>query len=127
MSKQQPTPSLQGFCHCGSVCITLPFAPDEAIDCNCSFCRRSAGIWAYYGFGQVSVLGHPENTEAYIWGERTLRNLRCKSCGVVTHWEPLEPKPGDRHGINLRNFEPELLESVVVRRFDGADTWTFLD
>jgi len=24
--------------------------------------------------------------------------------------------------VNLRNFEPALLESVVVRRFDGADT-----
>jgi hypothetical protein len=29
--------------------------------------------------------------------------------------------------VNLRNFDPKLLESVVVRRFDGADTWTFLD
>jgi hypothetical protein len=29
--------------------------------------------------------------------------------------------------VNLRNFEPKLVDSVVVRRFDGADTWTFLD
>jgi hypothetical protein len=27
----------------------------------------------------------------------------------------------------LRNFDPKLLESVLVRRFDGADTWKFLD
>jgi hypothetical protein len=75
----------------------------------------------------VSVQGHPENTEDYIWGDRTLRNVRCKTCGIVTHWEPLELKPGARHGVNLRNFEPELLKSVVVRHFDGADTWTLLD
>ncbi len=46
---------------------------------------------------------------------------------MVTHWEPLDLKPGARHGVNLRNFEPKLQESVVVRRFDCADTWTFLD
>ena len=29
--------------------------------------------------------------------------------------------------MNLRNFDPKMLESVHVRRFDGADTWEFLD
>jgi len=53
--------------------------------------------------------------------------VRCRICGIVTHWEPLEPEPGARQGVNLRNFEPALLDSVVVRRFDGADTWKFLD
>jgi hypothetical protein len=81
----------------------------------------------YYEFGTVLVQGHPENTEEYVWGDRTLRNIRCKTCGIVTHWEPLDPKPGARHGVNLRNFDPKLLESVPVRRFDGAETWTFLE
>ena len=127
MNHEQPTPSLQGSCHCGAVRLTLPTAPDKATSCNCSLCRRTGGIWAYYQFGTVSVQGHPENTESYIWGDRTLRNVRCKICGIVTHWEPLKPEPGARHGVNLRNFEPAVLESVVVRRFDGADTWKFLD
>jgi hypothetical protein len=29
--------------------------------------------------------------------------------------------------VNLRNFDPKILESVQIRRFDGADTWQFLD
>jgi len=120
-------PSLDGSCHCGAVRLTLPAAPVTATSCNCSLCRRSGGIWAYYPFGTVAIQGHPEHTEEYIWGDRTLRNVRCKTCGVVTHWEPLQPDPGARHGVNLRNFEPVLLESVIVRRFDGAHRWTFLD
>ncbi|QDH71273.1 GFA family protein [Marilutibacter alkalisoli] len=127
MSHELPTPSLHGSCHCGAVRITLPFLPGEATSCNCSLCRRSGVICAYYELGTVSVQGHPENTEDYVWGDRTLRNVRCRTCGIFTHWEPLDPKPGARHGVNLRNFEPKILESVVVRRFDGADTWTFLD
>jgi hypothetical protein len=29
--------------------------------------------------------------------------------------------------VNLRNFDAKILESVQIRRFDGADTWQFLD
>ena len=75
----------------------------------------------------MRIEGHPENTDEYIWGDKTLRTVRCKTCGVATHWEPLAPEPGQKHGVNLRNFEPGLLASVQVRRFDGADTWTFID
>jgi hypothetical protein len=126
--RPEPTPpSLHGACHCGAVRLTLPAAPDQATDCNCSLCRRLAGLWAYYTFGSVRIEGHPENTADYIWGDRTLRTVRCRTCGVVTHWEPLAPQPGDKHGVNLRNFEPALLRPVKVRHFDGADTWTYID
>jgi hypothetical protein len=125
-NKQSPT-SLEGSCHCGAVHITLPAAPETATRCNCSLCRRTGGVWAYYELGTVTIHGHPENTEGYVWGDRTLINFRCKVCGIFTHWEPLEPASGARHGVNLCNFEPELLASVPVRRFDGADTWKFLD
>jgi hypothetical protein len=127
MSPDKSQPSLQGSCHCGAVRLVLPAAPGTATSSNCSLCRRTGGIWAYYEFGSICIQGHPENTEGYVWGDRTLTNFRCRTCGVATHWEPIEPVPGARHGVNLRNFEPGLLASVVVRRFDGADTWTFLD
>jgi hypothetical protein len=48
-------------------------------------------------------------------------------CGSVTHWEPIEPTADGRHGVNLANFDPRLIASVRVRRFDGADTWKFID
>ncbi|EKE70211.1 glutathione-dependent formaldehyde-activating protein [Gallaecimonas xiamenensis 3-C-1] len=127
MSNKRPSSPLQGSCHCGAVRLTLPAAPEMASSCNCSLCRRTGGIWAYYQLGSVVIQGHPGNTESYTWGDRSMRNFRCKTCGIITHWEPIEPTPGSRHGVNLRNFEPELLASVVVRQFDGADTWQFLD
>jgi hypothetical protein len=62
-----------------------------------------------------------------VQGDRTLRTVRCRTCGIATHWEPLVPNSDNRHGVNLNNFDPALLAQVEVRRFDGADTWTFLD
>lgn len=122
-----PISSLQGSCHCGAVRLTLPQAPEKATRCNCSICRRLGGLWSYDEFGTVDIQGHPEHTEAYIWGDRTLRTVRCRTCGLATHWEPLDPQPGSRHGVNLNNFDPALVQGVPVRHFDGADTWTFLD
>ena len=127
MSEQPSSPSLEGACHCGAVRLSLPAPPATATSCNCSLCRRTGGIWAFYGLGSVRIQGHPANTEPYLWGDRSLVNYRCKVCGVATHWEPVDALPGARHGVNLRNFEPALLDSVNVRRFDGADTWSFLD
>ncbi|ODU99221.1 MAG: aldehyde-activating protein [Rubrivivax sp. SCN 70-15] len=123
----RPEPSLYGACHSGAVRLRLPFPPEKAIRCNCSICRRLGAVLAYYEFGTVAIEGQPEHTAAYIQGDRTLGTFRCKTCGVPTHWEPLAPQPGARHGVSLNNFEPWLLESVPVRRFDGAETWTFLD
>lgn len=118
---------LVGSCHCGAVTLTLPSLPEMATRCNCSLCRRVAGLWAYYPFGSVQISGHPENTQDYVKGDRTLRTIRCATCGCVTHWEPMTPEPGARHGVNLRNFAPEWVAAVRVRDFDGADTWRFLD
>lgn len=118
---------LEGACHCGAVRLRLPGPPLKATRCNCSLCRRVGAVWAYYTFGSVAIEGHPEHTEDYVQGDRTLRTVRCRTCGVVTHWEPLVPNGDNRHGVNLNNFDPALLAAVQVRRFDGADTWTFLD
>jgi len=117
----------QGACHCGAVRLTLPSTPEVATACNCSLCRRSGGPWVYFPLGTVKIEGHPECTTEYIWGDRTLRNIRCRTCGVVTHWEPMDPVACPRQGINLGNFEPALIAAVRVRRFDGAETWTFIE
>jgi len=75
---------LVGTCHCGAVTIELPSAPETSTSCNCSLCRRLGGLWAYYEFGTVRITGHPENTQEYIQGDKTLRTVRCATCGCTT-------------------------------------------
>ena len=118
--------AISGSCHCGAVRIVVPSAPDRVTDCNCSLCRRLGALWAYYDVGTVRVEGHPEMTSEYIWGDKTLRTVRCATCGCITHWEPLNAATG-RQGVNIRNFDAQILASVTIRRFDGADTWKYVD
>lgn len=77
--------------------------------------------------GSARVVGHPEHTAEYVWGPKTLRTLRCRHCGCVTHWEPLQSDENGQRGVNFRNFEPHVTASVRIRRFDGADSWAYLD
>ena len=118
---------LIGTCHCGNVRIEVPDKPWSLIDCNCSICRRYGALWALWDPATVRVVGHPDQTEEYVWGAKTLRTMRCRTCGCVTHWEPLGPGADARVGVNMRNFDPASIVGIKIRRFDGADSWSYLD
>lgn len=118
---------LEGTCHCGAVHIQVARKPRRLTSCNCSICRRYATLWAYYSRSQVTISASKGATAGYSWGDKRLRFVHCATCGCVTHWEPVDWSKGERMGINMRNFDPEQIESVRVRRLDGADTWEFLD
>ena len=117
----------EGSCHCGAVRLKLPSTPEVATDCNCSLCRRIGGPWVYFPVGTVEISSAPGATAAYVQGDRTMRTIHCTTCGCITHWEPVDPAAAGKQGVNLGNFDPALIAAVRVRRFDGADTWTFFD
>lgn len=110
-------------CHCGQVNLEIETAPTEVMDCNCSICRRYGTLTAHYSPKQVRVNGA---TETYIWGDKMLAFHRCTKCGCVTHTSAVG-HVSDRMGVNANLMEPEVLAQARVRRFDGADTWKYLD
>lgn len=118
---------LEASCHCGAVRITLPQPPEFLVECNCSICRRNGALWAFYESASIRLTGHAEHCTAYVWGQKTIRTLHCKHCGCATHWEPIAPASEWKYGVNMRNVEPSMLQGIRVRRFDGAENWTYLD
>ena len=118
---------LSATCHCGNVRVEIPGPPAEVTNCKCSICRRLGGLWGYYDVGAVKIFGHPVHTDDYVQGDRTLRVVRCRTCGCTTHWEPLDPEKHTRLGVNIRNFEPSAIGDVRIRLLDGADTWKYVD
>jgi len=117
---------IHASCHCGAVRMALPHAPAEVTNCNCSICRRYGVLWAYYPASQVRVLPADAATDTYRWGDRTIAFHRCCACGCVTHWSADDARQ-DRMGINARLLDPSVLAAARERRFDGADTWRYLD
>ena len=114
-------------CLCGAVHLEIAEAPQRLTDCNCSACRRLGALWAYYRPDQVTLVGAADATVAYSRGERLLEFHHCRICGCTTHWESTDKNNADRMGVNARLLPREALAGVPVRKFDGADTWKFLD
>ena len=79
----------------------------------------------YYRPDQVRIAEGPGATVPYVQGDRTLAMHHCPTCGCVTHWSSLTG--ADRMAVNARLIEERDIEGVRVRRFDGAETWRYLD
>jgi hypothetical protein len=117
----------EASCHCGQVRIEIAELPPTVTDCNCSICRRYGALWGYYRRDQVRLDAAPAALSAYVWGDRTIEFWHCRNCGCLTHWESVEKYPDSRCAINARMLPLETLQSLKVRKLDGADTWEYLD
>jgi len=113
-------------CHCGSITLEVPEAPETVTDCNCSICRRYGVLWAYYSPRRVRVSSGSGCTDVYMWNGRSIEFHRCHECGCVTHWSPVDASY-DRMGVNARLMPLDVLVRLRVRRLDGADTEKYLD
>ena len=118
---------IHSSCHCGAIQLEIEGAlPEYLLSCNCSICRRTGDLNAYYHPSKVKVIAKPEALHKYIWGDKMLAFVRCATCGCHSHWEGLDPKI-DRMGINARLFDNVDISKMRIRHFDGADTWKYLD
>lgn len=118
---------IQASCHCGALKLQIDSElPEKLTSCNCSICRRYGALMAYFLPDQIKVLAEPGAVQKYSW-DKGLAFVRCANCGCYSHWESLDPNFKDRMGVNARLFENVDLSQIRIRRFDGANTWTFLD
>ena len=116
---------ITGSCHCGAVRFSFDDTPEWATSCNCSVCRRLGTLWIYSEATNITFEG-AENTLAYAYGDKNLSFNSCKTCGCTTHWANLK-SPTGRMAVNLRMAEPSVVDTIPVRHFDGADTWSFVE
>lgn len=130
---------LTGSCHCGAVRIEVPAAPEWLGSCNCSICRRTGVLMAYYRPGTVKVEGE---TAAYLTGDRFIRIHHCRTCPCLTHWtanpealagelpEGVRAVLDERMGVNARLLDGFAVSDgrplfdgreIELRYFDNAD------
>jgi hypothetical protein len=118
---------IRGSCHCGSISFEITQKPKWLVDCNCSICRRVGALWAHVDIDSVTITPAQGGTIAYVHGDKMLAIHTCKDCGCTTHWENLKPEEFSLMAVNFRMCEADDAAEYRIRRFDGADTWAFLD
>jgi hypothetical protein len=118
--------SIEAACHCGAVHLNIATPPETVTDCDCSICRRYGVLWAYYSPKQVRIAAPADGTDIYMWNDRSIEFHRCKICGCVTHWAPVD-KDFDRMGVNARLMDKDVLAAARVRKLDGAISEKYVD
>ena len=118
---------INATCHCGNISINVAEKPESVTECNCSICRRYAAKWAYYTRRQVTINGTAEAMTAYSWGDRCIEFYHCNNCGCITHYESVEKLDDSRVAVNARMMPVDIVSDIPVKKFDGADTWKFIE
>lgn len=114
-------------CHCGNVKITTRKIPNSLLSCNCSICNRIGALWAYYKADEVVIDIKEAPTSIYLWDKREIELHYCPNCSCTTHYCSVDEDGKKRTVINARMAELKIMEEIPVKKFDGADTWKFLE
>jgi hypothetical protein len=119
---------IKGQCHCGTIKYEFRDTPPYANRCNCSICRRLGALWIYSDASNITIEGLNDSTSiSYSHGDMELDFRTCNTCGTTILWQQLAAPGEGRMALNLNMADLDVVNSIRVRHFDGADTWTHLD
>jgi hypothetical protein len=108
-----------GGCHCGRVRFEVDApASIEAVDCNCSMCRRFGYLHLIVEAKDFRLLAGEDVLAEYRFNTGTARHLFCSVCGVKSFYVPRSHPDG--WSVNVRCLDPATIRGVAVRPFDGA-------
>ena len=70
---------IRGSCHCGKIAYSLDAEPTEAIECNCSICRRKGGVLSAFDPDKFHLETSRDDIAVYTFGQHVIRHQFCKS------------------------------------------------
>ncbi|HVI25205.1 MAG TPA: GFA family protein [Xanthomonadaceae bacterium] len=111
----------QGSCHCGRIAFTVEGEVRDAIDCNCSLCRRRGGLLAFFPRAAFRLDSKAGDYATYRFHKETIAHHFCPTCGIAPFSEARNPKTGeDTVAVNVRCLPDVDLAALNVRQVDGA-------
>lgn len=110
-----------GSCHCGRIAFELEGEIAEALDCNCSLCRRRGGL-LWFGPREALTLTTPEaDLSTYTFNRHHLQHRFCAHCGISPFSEGVNPKDGAKTvAVNVRCLPDVDLKALKINEYDGA-------
>jgi hypothetical protein len=111
---------IHGSCHCGRIAFRLDAEPTEAIECNCSICRRKGTLLAAFAPEQFHLKAARDDIAVYTFGKHVIRHQFCKVCGCAPFAARNGPDGQAMVAVNLRCADDLDLSTIKVIQFDGA-------
>ena len=111
---------MRGSCHCGRIAYRLDAEPTEAIECNCSICRRRGSVLAAFTPDKFHLETSRDDIAVYTFGRQVIRHQFCKMCGCAPFAEGTTTDGRAMVMVNLRCAEDLDLSMIRITQFDGA-------
>jgi len=121
--------SIKASCHCGATQFEVSEAPTQVTSCNCSFCSKRGGLWAYYTPAQFKLKTVRDRVSTYQWGSYLGAHHHCAICGCGPYSEFPDFSSGapdiehPKISVNVRLFDDFDYEALPVEHIDGKNGW----
>jgi hypothetical protein len=110
-----------GGCHCGRIAFEVEGDFKQAVDCDCSLCRRRGGLLAFVPRGNMKLKTPVQNLSTYKFNKQVIQHHFCSICGTAPFSEG-ESKNGEKSAmVNLRCIPDFDLDSLEIIKFDGRN------
>lgn len=112
----------QGSCHCGGVAFELEAERiEEAMDCNCSMCRRRGALLAFFPREALTLMTPESGLAHYSFNRHAIEHHFCPTCGIAPYSEGRDPRSGQAMAaVNIRCLPEVDLSALKVTPVDGA-------
>lgn len=111
----------EGSCHCGRIAFELEADIREAMDCNCSLCRRRGGLLWFGPDAALVLKTDAADVSTYTFNKHHIQHHFCAHCGISPYGEADNPKTGTRMvAVNVRCLPDLDLKALKINEYDGA-------
>ena len=109
----------EGGCHCGAVRFRVAVERHEAIDCNCSMCRKKGIVHLIVAAERFTLLRGAQALQTYRFNTGVAKHMFCRICGMHPFYAP-RSHPGSVD-VNIRCLDGDVADRFRVTPFDGAN------
>lgn len=109
----------EGGCHCGAVRFRVAVERYEALECNCSMCRRKASLHLIVPHDRFTLLRGADALTTYQFNTRVAKHTFCRICGIHPFYTPRSHP--DCVDVNIRCLDGDVMSRFRVVLFDGAN------
>lgn len=109
----------QGGCHCGEVRFQVTVAHLQAIDCNCSICRKKGFLHLIVPKENFCLIKGKDSLSTYTFNTHQARHTFCQICGIHSFYYPRSHPDGV--DVNLRCLDGDVITDFEIVPFDGQN------
>lgn len=108
-----------GGCHCGAIRFEVTVKNYDAIECNCSICRKKGFIHLIVSSQDFKLIKGENFLSTYTFNTHTAKHHFCRVCGIHSFYIPRShPESID---VNIRCLDDDILSKFNIKHFDGQN------